>query len=187
MLVLPHPSVNDHVLVIITAQGSVLSVASIYVAFNEVEQLSDSSVTSPVSERFVASSSQFIIRSEGAVKLGGVSSCMVIMWIISKLFPHSSVTVYVLVITIGHTPLTRSEKVRINSASIVTSSFTKRGLPGSPSASNSAIVVAAAGASEASQAWIKSFIISPVTVGETSTITSNIVPTTQLPNVEVYS
>ena len=106
---------------------------------------------------------------------------------ISTLFPHSSVTVYVLVTIIGHVPLTWSEKVRIKSASIVTSSFTSNGFPGSPRASNSAIVVAAEGAPETSQPSITSFNRAPETVGETSTITSKTVPTTQAPNAEVYS
>ena len=106
---------------------------------------------------------------------------------ISTLFPQSSVAVYVLVTIIGHVPLTWSEKVRVKSASIVTSSFTSKGFPGSPRASNSAIVVAAGDASETSQPSITSFNMAPETIGETSTITSKIVPTTQAPNVDVYS
>ena len=90
-------------------------------------------------------------------------------------------------IIIGHVPLTWSEKVRVKSASIVTSSFTSNGFPGSPRASNSAIVVAAGGASETSHPSITSFNMAPANVGETSTITSKTVPTTQAPNVEVYS
>ena len=76
---LPQSSVNVQVLVIITAHGSVLSVTSTYVAFKPTEQLSDSSVTSPVNAKSVASSSQLIVSAEGAVNVGAVASCIVMV------------------------------------------------------------------------------------------------------------
>ena len=89
---MPQSSVSVHVLVIITAHGSVLSVTSTYVAFNPTEQLSDSSVTSPVNAKSVASSSQLIVSAEGAVKVGNVTSSTMIVCITSIEFPQSSVT-----------------------------------------------------------------------------------------------
>ena len=79
MLVLPQSSVNVQVLVIITAHGSVLFISSTYVAFNPTEQLSDSSVTSPVNAKSVASSSQLIVSAEGTVNVGAVTSSTVII------------------------------------------------------------------------------------------------------------
>ena len=74
---LSQSSTRLHVRVIIIIHGSVSSVASVYVASKSVEQLSASSVTSPVRIRSVGSCSQLIVTSAGIVNVGGVSGATV--------------------------------------------------------------------------------------------------------------
>ena len=76
------------------------------VASKSIEQLSDSSETSPVTVRSVASTSHSIVISTGTVNVGAVTSCTVITCSSVSAFPQLSTNVHFLVIIyeLGQSP-----------------------------------------------------------------------------------
>ena len=106
MDVFPHPSVEDHVLVIVLSWGHPpATVASVYVNTG-VEQLSEV-VAVPVFAGNVLAV-HCIVTFAGHVIEGGVESSTKIVWIQVDVFPHPSVEDHVLVIVLswGQPPAT---------------------------------------------------------------------------------
>ena len=98
---LSQSSIKVQVLVIINALSQLPSIiVSVKVAFNAVEQLSASSVTSPVKNISFTSTSHSMVISAGTVNVGAVVSLNVIVCVNSVELLQSSVNVQVKVMVI---------------------------------------------------------------------------------------
>ena len=99
VVVLSHSSVNTHVLVItVSLAQDPSAMVSVNIASKSAEQLSASSVTSPVIETSDKSVSQSRDTSAGTVNVGAVVSSTEIFCECEIWFPQLSVAVHVLII-----------------------------------------------------------------------------------------